>query len=64
MGIAFYGTAAIAYDPAGLLASKEAYLEIAEFAWSEMEMGLRDVAIENEPASAKIQREFRNSRIC
>jgi hypothetical protein len=63
MGIAFYGAAAIAYDHAGLLATKEAYLELAESAWSEMEARLRAIAIESEQTPATINRDFWNSRI-
>jgi len=63
MGIAFYGAAAIAYDKLGLSATLEEYLVVARQSWAEMEADLRNIAIENEPAPAKLNWNFWSSRI-
>lgn len=54
LGLAFYGTAAIAYDRAGLHESPEVYDQIAAEECAKMEAALRRVAVENEPHPAKI----------
>jgi len=54
LGLAFYGTAAIAYDRAGLNEKPEVYDQIAAQECARMEAALRAVAVENEPNPAKI----------
>lgn len=54
MALAFYGSAAIAYDRVGLLETKETYDEIATEEFHRLEEALRSIAIENEPNPAKI----------
>ncbi|MFV0363904.1 MAG: putative immunity protein [Suipraeoptans sp.] len=54
LGLAFYGSAAIAYDRVGLNEKPEVYDEIAAEECAKMEQALRKVAIENEPNPAKI----------
>ncbi len=63
LGIAFYGSAAIAYDRAGLQAAQEEYLAIARESWLEMEASLRDISVENESTPAKINTDFWSSRL-
>lgn len=63
MGIAFYGATALAYDRLGLEATQEEYLFIAKQAWSEMEVDLRKISVENESFPAKINWDFWSSRI-
>lgn len=63
LGIAFYGSAAIAYDRAGLQATQEEYLAIARESWLEMEAALRDVSVEDETSPAKINIDFWSSRL-
>lgn len=63
MGIAFYGAAAIAYDLIGLNATQDEYLNIARKCWVEMETALRQISVEKEPNSAKINWDFWSSRI-
>lgn len=55
LGLAFYGTAAIAYDRAGLKESAQVYDAIAAEECAKMEAALRAVAVENEPNPAKIK---------
>ena len=54
LALAFYGSAAIAYDRVGLLETKETYDEIATEEFHRLEEALRSIAIENEPNPAKI----------
>ena len=54
LGLAFYGSAAIAYDRYGINESAEFYDRIAAEECAKMEAALRDIAIENEPNPAKI----------
>jgi len=54
LGLAFYGTAAIAYDRVGLDETPEVYDQIAAEECAKMEAALRAVAMENEPNPAKI----------
>ena len=54
LGLAFYGSAAIAYDRAGLNAEAAVYDEIAAIECAKMEGALRAVAVENEPNPVKI----------
>lgn len=63
MGIAFYGSAALAYTQLGLGAAQEEYLVVAQQAWSEMEDALRKIAVENEPNPARLDWSFWNSRV-
>ena len=55
LGLAFYGSAAIAYDRAGLFEKPEVYDRIAAEVCAGMESALRAVAVENEPNPAKIK---------
>jgi hypothetical protein len=55
LGIAWYGSAAIAYDRAGVEATQEIYDCIAKEEITKMEAALRSIAIENEPNPAKIK---------
>lgn len=55
LGLAFYGTAAIAYDRVGLDEKPEVYDQIAAEECAKMEAALRAVAVENEPNPAKIK---------
>lgn len=54
LGLAFYGTAAVAYSSVGITAAEEIYNEIAERECKHMEETLRKVAIIDEPNRAKI----------
>lgn len=54
LGLAFYGTAAIAYDRVGLDKTPDIYDQIAAEECAKMEAALRAVAVENEPNPAKI----------
>jgi len=54
LGLAFYGSAAIAYDQVGLTEKPEVYDRIAAEECAKMEAALRAVAVENEPNPAKI----------
>lgn len=54
LGLAFYGSAAIAYDRVGTAESAEAYDHIAAEECAKMEAALRAIAVENEPNPAKI----------
>ncbi len=54
LGLAFYGTAAIAYDRVGLNESADVYERIAAEECAKMESALRNIAVENEPNPAKI----------
>jgi len=54
LGLAFYGSAAIAYDRVGLTEKPEVYDQIAAEECAKMEAALRTVAVENEPNPAKI----------
>ncbi len=54
LGLAFYGTAAIAYDRVGIAESPEVYEQIAAEECAKMEAALRRIAVENEPNPAKI----------
>lgn len=54
LGLAFYGSAAIAYDRVGLGESAEVYDAIAAEECAKMEAALAAVAVENEPNPAKI----------
>ncbi len=54
LGLAFYGTAAIAYDRVGLHESPEVYERIAAEECNKMEAALRSIAVEKEPHPAKI----------
>lgn len=58
LALAFYGTAAIAYDKAGLLEKPAVYDAIAAEECAKMEAALRDIAIPNEPNPAKINWRF------
>lgn len=55
LGLAFYGTAAIAYDRVGLAEAPEAYDKIAREECAKMEAALRAVSVDNEPNPAKIK---------
>ncbi len=55
LGLAFYGTAAIAYDRVGLHEKPEVYDQIAAEECAKMEAALRAVSVENEPNPAKIK---------
>ena len=63
MGIAFYGTAAIAYDQIGMEAMQDEYLNIARKCWVEMETALREISVNNEPNPAKLNWDFWSSRL-
>lgn len=54
LSLAFYGTAAIAYNQVGLLESPEVYDAIAARECAKMEKALRAIWVENEPNPAKI----------
>ena len=54
LGLAFYGTAAIAYDRVGLDEKQEVYDQIAAEECAKMEAALRAVAVEDEENPAKI----------
>lgn len=54
LGLAFYGTAAIAYDRVGLDKTPEIYDQIAAEECAKMEAALRTVVVENEPNPVKI----------
>lgn len=54
LGLAFYGTAAIAYDRVGLEEKPEVYDQIAAEECAKMEAALRKISVENEPNPAKI----------
>lgn len=54
LGLAFYGTAAIAYDRVGINEKPEVYDQIAAQECTKMETALRAVSIKNEPNPAKI----------
>lgn len=54
LAVAFYGSAAIAYDRVGLGESAEVYDQIAAEECSKMEVALRAVAVEDEVNPAKI----------
>ncbi|MDL2288232.1 hypothetical protein LJC32_02505 [Oscillospiraceae bacterium OttesenSCG-928-F05] len=55
LGLAFYGSAAIAYDRVGLEEKPEVYDQIAAGECAKMEAALRAVAVENELNPAKIK---------
>lgn len=55
LGLAFYGTAAIAYDRVGIDEKPAVYEQIAAEECAKMEEALRLVSIENEPNPAKIK---------
>ena len=54
LGLAFYGSAAIAYDHVGLNEKPEVYDEIAAEECAKMEVALRAISVANEPNPAKI----------
>ena len=54
LALAFYGSAAIAYDRVGIEESTEVYEQIASEECAKMEAALRAIAVENEPNPAKI----------
>ncbi len=54
LAVAFYGSAAIAYDRVGLEASADVYDEIAAEVCAEYESELRKIAVKNETNPAKI----------
>lgn len=54
LGLAFYGTAAIAYDRVGLQESSEVYDKIAAEECAKMEQALRKISVDCEPNPAKI----------
>ena len=58
LGIAFYGTTALAYAQAGMEAEPEVYDKIAAEECAKMEAALRCMAIENEPHPAKMDWKF------
>ncbi len=55
LGLAFYGTAAIAYELVGLKEKAEVYDAIAAKECAKMEQALREVSIEDEKNPAKIK---------
>ena len=55
LGLFFYAAAAVAYDRAGLEATEEVYVEIAEEVCADYADALRAVAVENEPNPAKLK---------
>jgi len=55
LGLAFYGTAAIAYDRVGTDQQPSVYDQIAAEECAKMEDALRAVAVDNEPDPAKIK---------
>lgn len=58
LGIAFYGAAAIAYAQVGIAQPLEVYEKIAEHECEKMEAALRDIAVRDEPAPARLNWEF------
>lgn len=58
LGLAFYGTAALAYAKAGVLAEQEVYEEIAAQECAKMEAALRGMADMHEPNPAKMDWKF------
>lgn len=54
LGLAFYGSAAVAYSSVGVNENQEVYDEIAARECEKMEEALREVAIIDEPNPAKI----------
>lgn len=54
LGIAFYGSAAVAYDKLGLNAGAEEYEKAAEEEIEKILTSLRAVAVENEPNPVKV----------
>jgi hypothetical protein len=54
IGLAFYGSAAIAYDKLGVNEKPELYEKIAAEECAKMEAALRGIAVENEPWPAKL----------
>lgn len=54
LGLAFYGSAAIAYSSVGVNENSEVYDEIAEKVCKSMEDALREISIIDEPNPAKI----------
>lgn len=54
LALAFYGSAAIAYDRVGTEESSEVYDQIASKECAKMEAALRTIAVSNEPNPAKI----------
>lgn len=54
LGIAFYGTAALAYAQAGIEAAPEVYDRLADGECSKMEAALHRIAVQDEPNPAKI----------
>jgi len=54
LGLAFYGSAAIAYSSVGVSENSEVYDEIAEKVCKSMEDALRKISIIDEPNPAKI----------
>lgn len=55
LGIAFYGSAAIAYEKAGLEADDSTYDKIAREEVNKMTKALKKVAVKDEPNKAKIK---------
>lgn len=55
LGLAFYGSAAIAYDRAGINETEEVYDRIAQEECEKMEEALRQIAVSNELHPAKIK---------
>lgn len=55
LGLAFYGSAAIAYDRVGTAEKTEVYDQIAAAECAKMEQALREISVENEPNPAKIK---------
>jgi len=55
LGLAFYGSAAIAYERVGLNESAEVYDKIAAEECARMEAALRTIAVEDEQNPAKIK---------
>jgi hypothetical protein len=58
LGIALYGTAALAYAQAGIHEKPEVYDEIAARQCAKMEAALRSIAVCDEPNPAKIDWKF------
>jgi hypothetical protein len=54
LGLALYGTLAIAYDKLGVDAQRDALIVVAAEECKKMEAALKAVAVENEPNPAKI----------
>ena len=54
LGLALYGALAVAYDKLGIDADWDALLSVAAIECAKMESTLRDVAVENEENTAKI----------